>query len=82
MKRMIEAKTTRLIDRLYIEVHPWLLRDMTYKKAEGESRVLLNDLRRRGIAVVEDSAEDAMKTGLWTDFLLEPPLRPTVPETP
>ena len=75
IQKMLKDKTTRLIDRLYIEVHPWLLEGMTHKKALQEFRALLNDFRRRGISVVEDSAEDAMKTGLWTDFLLAAPTR-------
>ncbi len=74
MQKMVEDKSTRIVDRLYVEVHPWLL-DMPFKKATNEFRGLLNDFRRRGIAVVEDSTEDAMKSGLWLDFLLTSPAR-------
>lgn len=70
LQKVLEDKAHRLIDRLYVEVHPWLLKDMPLNKAEAECRWLLNEFRRRGVAVVEDSAEGAMKGGRWLDFLL------------
>jgi hypothetical protein len=43
-----------------------MARDQAYR----ESRALLREVERQGPMVGEDSIEDIMRRGAWTDFLM------------
>ena len=70
LEKMLHDDTAKYVDRLYVELHPWQIKGIKQKAAEKKGRRLLNDFRRRGLMVGEDSVEDVMMAGAWLDFII------------
>jgi FkbM family methyltransferase len=73
INKMIKDGTFKRLDRFYAEMHWNVLekrKGMARDQAYRESRALLREVERQGPMVGEDSIEDIMRRGAWTDFLM------------
>jgi hypothetical protein len=72
LDKLLKDETIKYLDRLYVELHPYLLVEegLPRRKAEKRGRLLLREISKLKIMVGDDSAEDIMRRGDWLDFLL------------
>jgi len=69
LDKMFEDGTMKYLDRLYIELHSWLLEE---ERPNLRGFLLMRKAKALGITVGGDSVENAIENGEWTDSLQEP----------